>query len=448
MLDQMFTAENFRRIFDLENRKGNDLASRFFAELEIPTYNIKAAVEDIRSLRKENATTPIDDFDVQIAVLKTELAKRKFEKSIAIDAAMDRISKNVQKSDFSISLTEKSGPENKPIFCIDESPETFFVIKQLQHNLNKIYKVKQANRHDISCQIRDTLSTDFPLEIIRTDISSFYESVDRKKLLTKLDSDQLLSSSSKRFIQQILRNYGKLSGSLIGIPRGVGISAYLAELYLRPVDQKIKELPGIVLYCRFVDDIVAVFARPPSSFIPLSYKDKICEELAKEGLTNNPNKTDEILLGSSPKKALEYLGYSFTPAIGACSIKLSEKKILRYQARMEAAFATYDADSKRNYRRAYRELVARVKFLTGNTRLVNSKSTAVTGIYFNNSIANDLSQLTELDSNLKKKIATVKRKSLRERLKPFRFESGFSNRRFHHFNARELQTIVKAWKHV
>lgn len=145
----MFTAENFRRIFDLENRKGNDLASRFFAELEIPTYNIKAAVEDIRSLRKENATTPIDDFDVQIAVLKTELAKRKFEKSIAIDAAMDRISKNVQKSDFSISLTEKSGPENKPIFCIDESPETFFCYQaataQPEQNLQS--QTGQSPRH-------------------------------------------------------------------------------------------------------------------------------------------------------------------------------------------------------------------------------------------------------------------------------------------------------------
>lgn len=28
MLDQMFTAENFRRIYDAENRKGVDLATR------------------------------------------------------------------------------------------------------------------------------------------------------------------------------------------------------------------------------------------------------------------------------------------------------------------------------------------------------------------------------------------------------------------------------------
>lgn len=30
MLDQMFRADNFRRIYDAENRKGFDLASRYF----------------------------------------------------------------------------------------------------------------------------------------------------------------------------------------------------------------------------------------------------------------------------------------------------------------------------------------------------------------------------------------------------------------------------------
>jgi hypothetical protein len=33
LLDQMFTAENFRRIFDTENRKGLDVAGRYFPHL-------------------------------------------------------------------------------------------------------------------------------------------------------------------------------------------------------------------------------------------------------------------------------------------------------------------------------------------------------------------------------------------------------------------------------
>ncbi len=448
VLDQMFTAENFRRIFDLENRKGNDLATRFFPALEFHTLSVRDATNNIKNLRKKNAASAIEDFDVQITALKAELAKRKREKSAAVDAEIDLVSGKVQKTDFKISLNQKVGPGNKPIFCIEEAPETFFVVKQLQRNIHKIYKVKQANRHEISSQLRDTLSTKFPFEIIRTDISSFYESIDRKQLLKKLDTDQLLSTSSKRFVQQILNSYAQLSGSATGVPRGVGISAYLAELYLRPVDKQIREIPGIILYCRFVDDIVAVFARPPSGSIPTSYKDKVCEILTSEGLTHNPTKTDEILIGSTPSKTLEYLGYCFTPAGGKCDIRLSQAKIDRYKTRVEAAFSAYDADAPKNFRRAFRDLVARVKFLTGNARLLNSKSSAVTGIYFNNSIATSIDQLSELDTFLNNRIKAVPRKSLRNRLKPYRFASGFAERRFHNFNVRELSTIVKAWKHV
>lgn len=175
---------------------------------------------------------------------------------------MDEISQKILKSTFNIELSKKDGPSGKSVFCIDAEPETFFVIKQLQRNINRIYKVKQANRHDLVCQIRDMLGSNFPLELVRTDISSFYESIDRKKLLEKLDSDQLLSPASKKYIKQVLVSYGVKSGTSVGVPRGVGISAYLAEFYLRPVDNAIRMIPGLVLYCRFVDDIVAVFARP------------------------------------------------------------------------------------------------------------------------------------------------------------------------------------------
>jgi hypothetical protein len=51
LLDQMFTAANFRRIFDSENRKGLDLASRFFPNLASHTFSIKDKVQEIRALR-------------------------------------------------------------------------------------------------------------------------------------------------------------------------------------------------------------------------------------------------------------------------------------------------------------------------------------------------------------------------------------------------------------
>src|SRR5258706_235702 len=98
-------------------------------------------------------------------------------------------------------------------------------------------------------------------------------------------------------------------------------------------------------------------------------------------------------------------------------------------------------------RQAFRELVARVKFLTGNTRLLNSKSSAVTGIYYNNSIVTDLSGFIALDKVLKARVDQIPRPSLRTRLKQYKFSEGFLSRRFHNFSTKEFRVIVKAWKH-
>ncbi|MBU9191682.1 antiviral reverse transcriptase Drt3a [Burkholderia gladioli] len=447
MLDQMFTTENFRRIYDAENRKGVDLATRFFPTLEPFTSAVRDKVQEIRSLRKIEATLKADDFNAQLLALKTDLITLKANKSSAIDALMDDISQKVLKSSFKIGLSQKIGPKGKPVFCIDADPETFFVIKQLQRNIHHIYGVKQANRHDLICQLRDMLGSKFPFELVRTDISSFYESIDRKRLVEKLDRDQLLSPASKKYVKQVLDSYGAISGSPTGIPRGVGISAYLAELYLKPVDHAIRATPGLVLYCRFVDDIVAVFARPPIGKNLGSLKDIIVTIFGNNGLTHNPVKTLEFKLTEVDSKKFEYLGYRFHLRPGQLEISPSAAKVAKYRARMDAAFKDYWRENPVNPKGAFRKLVGRIKFLTGNTRLSNSKSSAVTGIYFNNSIATNLSSFALLDKRLKTRIAELKRTSLQRQLKNLKFTTGFTQRRYHNFGTRELQTIVKVWKH-
>ena len=312
---------------------------------------------------------------------------------------------------------------------------------------DRIYRVKQANRHDLVCQLRDMLGSQFPFELVRTDISSFYESINRKRLVEKLDRDQLLSPASKKYIKQVLDSYGAISGAVIGVPRGVGISAYLAELYLRPVDKAIRAIPGLVLYCRFVDDIVAVFARPPAGKDLGSFKDLIITIFGENGLAHNPDKTSEHKLADSAPKKFEYLGYRFYLQPGQYDISPSAAKVAKYRTRMNAAFADYWRERPINPKGAFRKLVGRVKFLTGNTRLSNSKSRAATGIYFNNSLATDLSSLAWLDKRLKTRIAELKRTSLQKQLQKLKFTTGFQQRRYHNFSTRELQVIVKAWKH-
>lgn len=443
----MFTAENFRRIFDIENRKGVDLVGLFFPFLNPVTLDIKAKVSEIRILRSQRSAMSVEDFDAIFIALTADLVTLKSQKSAAIDAEMDALSDAVSQASFKLVLEKKEGPLGKPVFVIDGTAATFFVVKQLQRNVNRIYGVKQSNRHDLACQVRDTVRSGFPYEIVRTDISAFYESIDRKKLLSKLDADQLLSSSSKKFIKQILDSYGLHSGSADGIPRGVGISAYLAELYLRPLDRDIRSLPGLVLYCRYVDDIVAVFARPPAGETLADYDELVIAALGRYRLSHNPAKTTAIKLGEMGVKTFEYLGYRFTAGNGALNIAPSDSKLVKLENRINAVFEAYWERASINPRQAYREIVARVKFITGNTRLLNSKSTAATGIYYNNPIITDLRGFATLDMLLKKRIKAIKRPKLRTRLLTFTLAGGFNERRFHSFSSRELQYIVKAWKH-
>lgn len=447
MIDQMFTAENFRRIYDSENRKGIDLATRYFPTLEPFTLEMHKKVQEIRDLRKIEATLKASDFAAQLLVLKAELVALKAAKSSAIDSLMDDISQKVLKPSFKIGLSQKAGPKGKPVFCIDATPEIFFVSKQLQRNIHRIYGVKQADRHDLVCQLRDMLGSKFPFELVRTDISSFYESIDRKRLVEKLDCDQLLSPASKKYIKQVLDSYGAISGTTIGVPRGVGISAYLAELYLRPVDKEIRAISGLVLYCRFVDDIVAVFARPPVGKALGSFKDLIISIFSANGLTHNAGKTKEFNLAETAAKKFEYLGYRFYFKPGVVEISPSAVKVAKYRARMNTAFAAYWKERPVNPKRAFRRLVGRVKFLTGNTRLSNSKSRAATGVYFNNSIVTDLSAFKLLDKRLNTRITELKRTSLQRQLKKLKFTTGFEQRRYHNFSTKELQIIVRAWKH-
>lgn len=447
MLDQMFTAENFRRIYDAENRKGLDLASRYFPTLEPLTLAVHDKVRDIRDHRKLQATMATDAFEATLVTLKSELAALKADKSAAIDVLMEDISEKVLRPTFKINLSQKTGPQGKPVYCIDAEPETFFVIKQLQRNLHRIYGVKQANRHDLVCQLRDMLGSTFPFELVRTDISSFYESINRKRLVGKLDQDQLLSAASKKYIKQVLDSYGAISGTATGIPRGVGVSAYLAELYLRPVDKAIRAIPGLVLYCRFVDDIVAAFARPPAGKKLGSYSDLVIAIFAENSLTHNAAKTSEIKLPNTVSQAFEYLGYRLTCIGNKFSVSPSAAKVEKYRARMNASFDDYWRERPVNPKGAFRKLVGRVKFLTGNTRLANSKSGAVTGIYYNNSIVTDLSDFEQLDKELKVLVKATKRTPLQKQLKKLKFTTGFVHRRYHNFRPRELQMIVSTWKH-
>ena len=104
--------------------------------------------------------------------------------------------------------------------------------------------------------------------------------------MEKINNDYLLSIKTKKFINQIFESYNGLTGktdsnTAIRVPRGIGISAYLSELFMRNVDNQIQELDDIIYYARYVDDIIAIFVPQSKREKNLNYKEKI-EELVEK----------------------------------------------------------------------------------------------------------------------------------------------------------------------
>lgn len=445
MLDQSFSANNFRKILDYENRKGVYIEGEYFKDIKKITDEIKKCNTELRD--KKNKVSA-DDFEIfrKETNEKKEKLKEKKEKNLSIE--LQKISDIVVNNSFRVKLTRDDKITDKPVYKVENKPEYFFALKQIQHNLGKLYKVKQSNRFAIVSQVKELLRDDFPKYVIRTDIQDFYESIPHNILIQKINEENLLTFYSKKILFQILNEYKRLSCSNKGLPRGVGVSAYLAELYMRDIDKQIKSLPTVSYYARYVDDIIIIFT-------PILIKDSrnYLEEIdniieKKYSLVRNRNKTNIFdLVKNRTQCKLEYLGYQIHFGQGSVNLKLTNSKIERYKHRIDLSIESYLNFAKVNEKKARKNLVKRLKFLTGNTRLLNNKKNILVGVFYSNNLLTDISDFRSLDSYLTDKIKSlISVVHLQTRLAKYKFEEGFSSKRFSAFTTNELSTILEIWK--
>jgi len=443
MLDQSFSVDNFRKILDLENRKGNYLEGKYFPNHETLTGIIKDCNKQIREKKRSKCAS-----EDELKELYDKRNTLKEQKEDQLNAALQAVSDQVATSSFKIELSKNDIPSEKSLYVVKDSPEHYFTIKQLQSNVWHLFGVKQANRLEIISQVKVLLCDKFPKYVLRTDINDFYESIPRGPLLKIINGNNLLTPFSRKILKQILFRYTKLSGSNKGVPRGVGVSAYLAELYMRDIDQKIMSLSGISYYARYVDDIIIIFV-PTIDGQERDYLKDIKNVIeGKFCLKLNDTKTQCFDLRNVPTThRLEYLGYEIYFGDGKLKTKFTLKKLNRYKRRIDLTLESYLNLSKVNEKKARKLLVKRIRFLTGNTRLRNSKNNILVGIYHSNSQLTEKEDLVDLDDYLKSEInVKINTSHLKNRLRKYSFKAGFEGRRFSSFKPHELQEIVKAWK--
>ena len=472
MLDQSFSAENFLNIFQIENRKGNLKKEMFpddYIDKILKIKQLKKSVREKLSARKKGEISKEKYVEFQKEA-NDEIKKYKKEKDEVLYKQMKEISRKVNDATFNFSITTdyRNGSQ---VYLMKNNLATFYALKQLQYNVQKTFKVKQANRYHILKQIQLLLSDDFPKYVIRTDIKSFYESISQTKLIRTIEDNTLLNYQSKEFISLIIKEYESKKDILTfekdkGIPRGVGISAYLSELYMRDIDSKIKSLSDVTFYARYVDDIFIVITPHNSIRAKENYLKEIKAIVSDPELSLNESKT--ILIDMfNPKQSLNetitYLGYKFTITCPQSkyniAINISDHKIDKYKNRIECSFRAYNTESKYNEREARKKLFDCLRMLTGNTTLTNSKKGIKLGAYFSNSILGkeDLDDLEKLDDYLVQicnnlltpyhKLTVDKEKLKTQIINKFSFTKGFQEKRFHTFHVKELAVLKQTWIH-
>lgn len=494
MLDQSFSSENLYKIFYLENRKGTfnrELLSKEYLQIH---EKVKFLFFNRNSISKEK-------FD-------EELDKLNDSKDEALRKYLEEISEECNKKSFCFKLDcfEK---DEKAIYTVKKDAPSFFAMKQLQYNIAKTFKVKQSNRYDIVKQLRTLLEDGFPKYIIKVDIKGFYESISQDILLKKIDENQLLNSFSKKILKSLLFSYEKFKKNALeseknkdlpeaitkeeyisqvieltkriekinyfkekiqgkGIPRGVGVSAYLSELYMRDIDSEIKSIPNMVYYARYVDDIILVLIPPSKEKLKDYYLeiDRIVKKhglALKDGSDSGQNKTLKIdLFEPNVNINFDFLGYKFVMENSILkTLSLSSNKLEKYDNRLRLIIEDYNQNSKFNEKEARKILISRFKFLTGNFHLVNNRKRIKSGIYYSNVLMKDnqteTGEFKHLNNLIKKHLAKLRphtglsvniNKLKLMVLRRYSFDEGFHNRdqRFHSFKKSPFKKIISIWK--
>lgn len=453
-MDQTVNVKSLRRLFDDDQKKGGDIEQKFFPGallLKRKIAFLKSYHKYLRSIFKREKVSE-EIFLAKTNRQRIALEARRERYETAVNTALSFAAETINKKEFRLEIHALADLINgKQAYSVGSSLESILAARHLQKILKELYEIKQTSRDLIVSQIKSIMLDDFPKYLVKADISSFYESIDHKLLLEQLHSSTKLSVLAKRLITRTIKDYMALSGTNKGLPRGVGISAYLAEIYLSTIDQELSASSDLIYYSRYVDDMFLVYA-PRREDHTASYLPKLKSILKTKGLTIN-DKTKEFSFLAEQKGNFEYLGYAFKIDGGSKKIMLSNKKLAKYRARLNKSFAEYKTKHVTMREKSTAELITRVSFLTSNTRLFNKKSNAFIGVYFGNKHINDISQLTGLDNYLKHLTNSIGNDNdndndkLKKRLSRFSFELGFKSKVFRNFDAKTLSEMSRGWLH-
>lgn len=425
MFDQSFSPSNFETIFNIEHRKGCIDYNHMPQDYKDAVSNIQWIRGEMSRQRKKKRDqwTPdeIKDYENNKGLLKVYQE----EKDKALKAELEKLSSQANNHNFEFcfqSFTE----DKKEYFFIDPANKAqHFAMKCMQRNIVKVFKVEMVNRHSVMVCLKQLLNNNFPVYIIRTDVKSFFESIEQKRLFEMINRNTLLSKKTAEMLAHVFSNYERIKDKNKvpygkGVPRGIGVSSPLSEVYMADVDKSIKDRKEVVFYTRYVDDIFIILSDLGKYDNLHNYYQSLVDDFAKYGLTLQPEGSDKcklIDLYSPVNTRLQhenvgYLGYTLYITKDSNSKRqtqfgLSDKRKEKFKDRVDHVFERFAHVVKINTRLARRDLKDGLNLITGNIRLNKAKSGVKVGFFYNNDLLDKDSEFTELEQYIKSKVLQI-----------------------------------------
>lgn len=453
-----YTLRSFVEIAESENRRGRDI-SRLDPEVRRVTRALHDQREryfaDVARLDKEESTR--DDIRKTYRLDRQELRRARDQAvETAMHTALLTFEKKLSSDEFSFGLREgpKVGVKLTPTYRIDSAIDVTYPAKQAADVVKRAARLDAISRNSVIRALQVALEKNYSHAIYKIDVAEFFESIDHAVLTERLATLPELDCVTTQIIRRLLKEYEVIRGTDTGLPRGVGLSSHLAEFYLNRFDSKLKTHPGVLFYARYVDDIIMVLE---SSNDLVKVKHATTTELDSLKLELNENKTFDVTTDEhgnyKSRTEIEYLGYRFSRQVGSLSTGLTARRKGRRATRLEKALQTWlDTKPNASFPNTGHNglLLDRVRYLAGNTRLLNSKSNVAIGLYFSNSALDpEAEELIELDATLetfRKHHASKMPRKMSTRLAQVSFVEMFANQTFLRFRQKRIEQIVSIWK--
>ena len=149
--------------------------------------------------------------------------------------------------------------------------------------------------------------------VIRTDVRSYYASIDHRSLVQRLSriiQDYRVLNLVEQYLRRTAERGGLFWESDRGIPLGSPLSPIIAAFYLAGLDERMRRMGRMerlgLFYVRFMDDIVVL---APTRWKLRRAVEILNQVLSSLGLEKHPDKT---FIGRI-EKGFDFLGYHFSP---------------------------------------------------------------------------------------------------------------------------------------